>query len=162
MSGTSHESIDEQAAQLALELGQRLGSILLMAAGKQAYVNDLTERLQASRSPAAHEAIRYELMRQEDKLASRRHAADCLLLGKPSLILTEVDDPRISYAGALASIDVQDCSLVLTQPDDETLQIPFASPLPIPEGLDQTYFDHRLNYDFVVQSIPPEFAWTIR
>jgi hypothetical protein len=92
--------------------------------------------------------------RQKTKLDWRQYDAERLLSLDMLLKIKDQQDHTIT-TGKLQSIDLHLASIALTNlPLGNTNSITFAQRLPVPEGLEQSYYGHHLVVNFVVASIP--------
>ena|SRR5665213_1941297 len=154
-------------------LGRYAAEILLHAVSKQAIVDDLGSRIRgvskayglidgSKAGRDLYESLLLERAREEDKLMTRAGFANNIVSAHPELRLTNLDNPQQIFEGRLEAVDLRDATLELSDDKEHTLRVQFAENMPIPEGLHQTYYSHRLTVMMEVLSIPKEYEWVLK
>ena len=145
-------------------LGLAVGRTLLWAVEQQARVDDMVLKhinnndywWEGARRDkiTISQWLEKEQYKQKTKLDWRQYDAERLL--SLDLLLNLKDQQKNTITtGKLQSIDLRSASIAMTDlPLGNTIDITFARRLPVPEGLEQSYFGHQLVVNFVVASIP--------
>lgn len=174
----TRELVNEQLPIKELKRRQNLGMDAaqnpLMAVEKQAWVDEYQgrfERIAKKRRTGdslASLVARYscnkllaEMDILEDKFAWRKREADDVVDSYPTLKLTHPVDHSLVKEGVLWSLDLQAATIgVGDEKAHEVVQ--FATFKPVPQGLDQQYYGHKLIVDFELLAIHPDRNWVLR
>lgn len=150
-----------------------VAEILRHAVEKQSEVDDIQRRLDkvarqsgkiinGQYSHDLYSSLLTERAIQSDKLSLRKRNAQNIVDGHPIMRLTNLADPAQVSEGTLQALNLLDATVHISDETEQDQKIQFAANLPVPVGLNQTYFGHVLTVSIEVLSIPEEFEWTLK
>lgn len=160
-----------QTPERRRRLGLIVAHTLLLAVEARARVEEFQLKLEHSAKPTrvgtivmSHEVRRanhillHNMNTLEEKLAWRERETAGVIDARPSLHIVDIIEQTLVAEGRLKSVDLEAATVAVDNGELETV-VPFATPLPIPEGFEQQYGGHVLIVDFEVVAVNPAHNW---